>query len=71
MAALSSEHSSPGDSTSFYSVPEGNSTTASSPLNSDPNPYREARQFGYTLKQAIKISLEEKTCRQNASLGQH
>ncbi|KAI6785812.1 uncharacterized protein J7T54_006151 [Emericellopsis cladophorae] len=61
MAALSSEHSSPGDSTSFYSVPEGNSTTASSPLNSDPSPYREARQFGYTLKQAIKISLEEKT----------
>lgn len=63
--ASSSPLSSLSHSTSFYSLPEGNSTltTASSPLHPHPCPYRDARQLPRELKQHCQIFLEEQLCK--------
>ena len=70
--ASSSPLSSLSHSTSFYSLPEGNSTltTASSPLHPHPCPYRDARQLPRELKQHCQIFLEEQLCTStSASVG--
>lgn len=60
--ALSSPTSDLSPDASFYSAPEGNSTTASSPVHGNLCRYRKARQLPAELKTHCSVLLEERLC---------